>query len=112
MRELVDAHHPIAEKSVVVMDNIDILTCSAALHQVFQPAEGWRCWLAKSGSSTPPKHGSWLTWPKLNECAQSLSVYNVGLYAFSAQLEPEVVLSWQANAMPLQVGDYLALPPP
>jgi hypothetical protein len=59
MKELVDVHFPVAEKIVVVLDNLSTHT-AAALYTAFEPQEAKRIWDRLELHYTP-KHGSWLT---------------------------------------------------
>jgi transposase len=58
IRELIDVHYPLAEKLVLVMDNLNTHT-PAALYEVFPPAEARRL-VERLELHYTPKHGSWL----------------------------------------------------
>lgn len=58
IRDLVDVHHPKAEKIVLVMDNLNTHKTSS-LYEAFPPAEARRL-VEKLEIHYTPKHGSWL----------------------------------------------------
>jgi DDE superfamily endonuclease len=58
IRDLVDVHHPNAEKIVLVMDNLNTHTPSS-LYSTFTPPEAYRV-LKKLEIHYTPVHGSWL----------------------------------------------------
>jgi hypothetical protein len=58
MQYLVDELVPEADKTVVVLDNLNTHT-PAALYEAFEPAEAKRIWDRLEFHYTP-KHGSWL----------------------------------------------------
>jgi hypothetical protein len=58
MRDLVDIHFPVAEKIVLVMDNLNTHKF-AALYEAFPPNEARRI-IDKLEIHYTPKHGSWL----------------------------------------------------
>ena len=58
MRELVDVHYPLAERIVLVLDNLNTHAPSS-LYEVFEPAEARRI-ARKLELHYTPKHGSWL----------------------------------------------------
>ena len=58
IRDLVDVHHPDAERIVLVQDNLNTHT-TASLYQAFEPAEAKRL-ADRLELHYTPKHGSWL----------------------------------------------------
>lgn len=58
VRDLVDVHHPDAERITLVMDNLNTHT-PASLYKAFAPAEARRL-LERLDIHYTPKHGSWL----------------------------------------------------
>lgn len=58
IKDLVDVHYPLAEKIVLVMDNLNTHT-AASLYAAFPPAEAKRL-ADKLEIHHTPKHGSWL----------------------------------------------------
>jgi transposase len=58
IKELVEEHYPLAEKIVLVLDNLNTHT-PAALYEAFTPAEARRL-LERLEIHYTPKHGSWL----------------------------------------------------
>jgi hypothetical protein len=58
VRDLVDIHYPLAEKVVLVMDNLNTHNLSS-LYEAFEPAEAFRL-AQKLEIHHTPKHGSWL----------------------------------------------------
>ena len=58
IKELVDVHYPLANKIVLVMDNLNTHSGSS-LYETFAPAEAKRI-LNKLEIHYTPKHGSWL----------------------------------------------------
>jgi hypothetical protein len=58
IKELVDTHYPHAEKTVLVLDNLNTHT-PAALYEAFDPDEPRRL-LERLEIYYTPKHGSWL----------------------------------------------------
>lgn len=58
VRTLVDVHYPLAEKVVLVMDNLNIHS-PASLYEAFPPAEARRL-ADRLEIHHTPKHGSWL----------------------------------------------------
>ncbi len=58
VRELVDVHHPKAEKIVLVMDNLNTHSIGS-LYEAFLPAEAARL-ARRLEIHYTPKHGSWL----------------------------------------------------
>ncbi len=58
IQELVDVHYPQAERSVLVLDNLNTHVGSA-LYETFPPAEARRL-LARLELHSTPAHGSWL----------------------------------------------------
>lgn len=64
LRQLVDVHFPMAERIVLVLDQLNTHT-PAALYQAFPPAEAWRV-LQKLEWHYTPTHGSWLNMAELD----------------------------------------------
>ena len=58
IRDLVDVHYPMAERIVLVVDNLNTHV-AAALYETFPAAEARRLWQRLELHYTP-KHGSWL----------------------------------------------------
>jgi len=58
IKELLDHHYPLAEKVVLVMDNLNTHS-GGSLYETFPPAEARRL-LERLGIHYTPKHGSWL----------------------------------------------------
>jgi hypothetical protein len=58
IRELVDVHYPLAERIILVLDNLNTHTL-ASLYEAFPPAEAKRL-ADKLEIHYTPKHGSWL----------------------------------------------------
>ena len=58
IKELLDLHYPLAEKVVLVMDNLNIHSGSS-LYETFPPEEARRL-LERLEIHYTPKHGSWL----------------------------------------------------
>jgi hypothetical protein len=58
IRDLVDGHFPLAERIVLVVDNLNTHD-PASLYKAFPPAEAARLWSRLELHYTPP-HGSWL----------------------------------------------------
>lgn len=58
IRDLVDVHYPVAERIVLVMDNLNTHK-PASLYAAFPPAEAQRI-LERLEIHYTPKHGSWL----------------------------------------------------
>jgi hypothetical protein len=58
IKELVDVAFPVAERIVLVLDNLNI-HAPASLYEAFPPAEAKRLW-DKLEVHCTPKHGSWL----------------------------------------------------
>jgi hypothetical protein len=58
VRELVDVHYPVAERVVLVLDNLNTHV-PGALYETFPPAEARRL-LNRLELHYTPKHGSWL----------------------------------------------------
>ena len=63
LRELVDVHFPVAERIVLVLDQLNTHT-PAALYQAFPPQEAWRI-LERLEWHFTPIHGSWLNMAEL-----------------------------------------------
>jgi transposase len=62
--ELVDVHHPHAERIVLVMDNLNTHTTPADLYEAFEPKEARRLSERMEVHYTP-KHASWLNMAEL-----------------------------------------------
>jgi len=58
VRELLDVHYPLAEKVILVMDNLNTHT-TGSLYETFEPEVAERLCMRLEIHSTP-KHGSWL----------------------------------------------------
>ena len=58
VRELLDVHYPLAEKVILVMDNLNTHTIGS-LYETFEPEVAERLCMRLEIHSTP-KHGSWL----------------------------------------------------
>jgi hypothetical protein len=67
LREMVDVHYPIAEKIVLVMDNLSTHS-PAALYHTFPPAEARRI-AEKLEIHHTPLHGSWLNMAEIEFAA-------------------------------------------
>lgn len=93
IRELVDTHYPMAEKIVLVMDNLNTHTPSS-LSQTFAPAEAQRL-LQKLEIHYTPVHGSWLNMAEieLSALARQCLSRRIGT---QEELEQEVH-AWQQH---------------
>jgi DDE superfamily endonuclease len=69
VRELVEVHYPLAEKIVLVMDNLNTHT-TASLYEAFAPALARRL-CEKLEIHYTPKHGSWLNMAEIELSALS-----------------------------------------
>jgi DDE superfamily endonuclease len=58
MREVIDVHYPLAEKIILVLDNLNTHVIGS-LYEAFPPAEARRL-VEKLEIHYTPKHGSWL----------------------------------------------------
>ena len=93
MKELVEVHHPDAEKITVVMDNLNTHRMSS-LYEAFPPEEARRL-IDKIEVVHTPKHGSWLN---MAECELSVLEKQalVGRVSDEAALRMQVG-TWQAD---------------
>ena len=98
---LVDEAYPLAEKLILVMDNLNTHT-PGSLYKVFPPEEAHRSW-NKRDIHYIPRHGSWLNMAEIG-----LSV--LGRQALSGRIKDlpslqERVAAWQAkrNAHPVTI---------
>jgi len=93
IRDLVDVYYPLAEKIVLVMDNLNTHT-PAALYEVFEPAEARRL-LEKLELHYTPKHGSWLNMAEIELSILSRQCLDRRIGS-QAELVREVA-AWQAK---------------
>ncbi len=100
IRDLVDVYYPTAEKLVLVLDNLHTHT-SAALYEVFEPAEARRL-TRKLEVHYTPKHGSWLNMAEIELSVLSRQCLDRRIGSL-AELEREVT-AWQARRNANAVG--------
>lgn len=91
IKELLEAHYPLAEKLVLVMDNLNTHT-PAALYEVFTPQEARRL-AQRLEIHYTPKHGSWLDMAEIELSVLSRQCLDRRLPCLT-RLEQEVA-AWQ-----------------
>lgn len=91
VRDLVDVRYPVAERLVLVLDNLNI-HAPAALYATFPPAEARRL-VEKLEIHYTPKHGSWLNIAEIELSALSGQCLN-RRFRDRASLE-QAVAAWE-----------------
>lgn len=100
IKELLDDLYPVAEKVVLVVDNLNIHH-PAALYERFPPAEARRL-AEKIEWHYTPEHGSWLN---IAECELSvLRRQTLRVRVSDMETVREKVAAWEANRNQRQIG--------
>lgn len=93
MRELLEIHYPVAEKLVLVMDNLNTHS-PASFYEVFEPEEAWRLSQRLEIHHTP-LHGSWLNMAEIELSVLARQALNGRIPTLQAVQER--VAAWQEH---------------
>lgn len=91
VQELLDVHYPLAEKVILVMDNLNTHT-AGSLYETFEPEVAARLCMRLEIHSTP-KHGSWLNMAEIELSILARQCLDRRLPSLEAVQQE--VLAWQ-----------------
>jgi hypothetical protein len=89
MRELSDIHYPLAEKIIVVLDNLNTHS-AASFYETFEPDEARRL-INRFEFHFTPKHGSWLNMAEIELSA-------LARQCLSQRIPDQAALASEVNA--------------